>query len=140
MSEKITGEKLEQIFDLCYEHDLFDFIFDKEDSLLTPEEWEVYSEYAARMKEFIKEVGKDKTTKKTFAMSGEEKEIVAKIDKVSNEREKYYKKTLVKKENRPFVKALANLLTPKESPYEIQEAMQEVTGKLTFLKETFRNL
>jgi len=27
-----------------------------------------------------------------------------------------------------------------ESPYEIQEAMQEVTGKLTFLKQAFHNL
>jgi len=114
MTEKITGEKLEQIFDLCYEYDLFDFIFDQESNILTTQEWEIYFEYSARLKDFIKEVGKKNPDKKQFPMSGEEKEILEKFDRISSEREKSYKKTLVKKKTDHFLKTLQTYLHLKK--------------------------
>lgn len=137
-TEKLTGLQLEQVIDLANDYNLFDFIFEEEDSLLSVKEWEVYSEYLTRLKQFASQ---NKDNKKAeFATSGQEDEVIKKLNLAVVKRDYENKKTLLKKENRPFIKDLAKILNPETNLNDLKEVMQEVTGKLMFLKESFRSM
>lgn len=136
-SFKITGVQLEKIIDLCNEFDLFDLIFEPEEAALTDKEQETYSEYVSR-KTMFEKTNKDKTA--VFATSGEEDRVIEKVYKVFAERNYNYKKSLLKKENREFVKQVAKIFNENVDLNDIKELMNEVSGKIPFLKAEFNQM
>jgi len=139
---KLTGSQVEDTIDLCQEFDLFDFIFEQDKTILTSKEWEVYEEYRQRLKTFIdKEVKKDsKKSAEKFATSGEEDDIVEKINKSYIDRELKKKKLLLKKENREFLRRFLKIINPNSELSDIREIYREVSGKIMFLKESLIEL
>ena len=138
MENKITGEQLELAIDLCHEHDLFDFMFEAEDALMTEKECEIYKDYADRLKLFIAQNKKSKDA--VFATSGQEDEVVKKLYTGIAKREYEFKKVLTKKENRQFIKELAKILNPETNLNDLKDVMREVSGKIIFLKEAFQSM
>jgi len=139
---KLTGSQVEDAIDLCQEFDLFDFIFEQDKTILTSKEWEVYEEYRQRLKTFIdKEVKKDpKKSPEKFATSGEEDDIVEKINKSYIDRELKKKKLLLKKENREFLRRFLKIINSNSELSDIREIYREVSGKIMFLKESLIEL
>ena len=135
---KITGEQLESAIDLCNDFDLFDFIFDAEDALLTEKEWDCYKEYADRLTVFISQNKGNKNA--VFATSGQEDDVVNKLNTGVTKRSYEFKKVLTKKENRQFIKELAKILNPETNLNDLKDVMREVSGKIIFLKEAFQSM
>lgn len=137
--DTLTGEQIEKAIDLCQDFDLFDFIFEQDNATLNNHEWEVYEEYRLRLKSFIEKQSKNKSKDQAekFATSGEEDEIVEKVNKAYSDREFKRKKILLKKENREFLKSFAKIINPNCELTDIRDIYREVSGKLVFLKESF---
>jgi len=135
---KITGEQLELLIDLCHEFGLFDFIFEKEDAILSGKEWEVYREYVKRYKQFADENKDNKDA--VFATSGQEDQIIKKLESEIEKRSYETKKTLLLPENKAFIKKFAMITNPEIDLSDPRTIMSEVSGKLIFLKEAFQSM
>jgi hypothetical protein len=119
--EKITGEQIERILDVCNQHDKFDYFFAPKKNNLTDQESIVLQEIFA----------KRESLKNDFKPTEQESNVWKKVIEQSQAEEYEFKKTLLL--NKDLSKSLFAILEP-ELEYDIKKSSEIIARGLVTVK------